>query len=248
MSTPATPSTPPPAGDDRNLVPVDATALLTFEDRVNLFWKKNHKAVYALCALVLVAIIAKWGWEKMARDKELAIEQAYAAATTPEQLKSFAAAHPGHSLAGIAQLRMADDAYKAGKAAEAVTGYETAAAALKDGPLAARAQLGRALSKVQAGKGTEGAGDLKKLADDANQSKAMRAEAAYHLVSLAVEAGNATEAQKYVELSMQLDPAGTWTQRALQRRASLPATPAPAAAAKADDAKPTLDLKLPGKK
>lgn len=242
----ATPSSLPPAGDDRNLVAVDATTALTFEDKVHLFWKKNQKAVYGLCALVLVIILAREGWKYMAEQKELKIEKAYASATTPEQLKTFAAAHAEHSLGGIAQLRMADDAYQAGKAADAVAGYEKAAAVLKTGPLAARAQLGRALAQVQAGKAADGTAGLKKMADDAGQLKAVRSEAAYHLTSLAVEAGNATEAQKYVDLLMKMDPSSTWTQRALQRRAVLPA--APAAVEVKTDAAPVLDAKLPPKK
>lgn len=257
MSMSATPSKSNPAGDDRNLVAVDATTAVTFEDKVNLFWKKNRNAVIALCVLVLLAIVGREGWNYLAAQKELEVEKAYAAATTPEQLKSFAAAHADHSLGGIAQLQMADDAYKAGKAADAVTAYDKALVALKDGPLAARAQLGRALAKISAGKAADGSGELKKLADDASQTKTVRAEAAYHLTSLAVEAGNATEAQKYVDLLMQIDPDSqrSWTQRALQRRASLPATPAPAAAAapaadakKSDAAAPAVELKVPGKK
>ncbi len=243
----ATPSTPTPAGDDRNLVAVDATTVLTFEDKVNLFWKKHRNLVFALCGLVLLGILAREGWKYMAAKKELEIEKAYAGASTPEQLKSFAAAHPDHSLGGIAQLRIADEAYKAGKAADAIPAYEKAAAALKRGPLGARAQLGVALAKVQAGKGAEGAADLKKIADDAGQVKAVRSEAAYHVTSLAVEAGNATEAQKYVDSLMQLDPSGTWTQRAVQRRATLPAAATPVDAKK-DAAAPVLDTKMPAKK
>ncbi len=247
MSMSATPSNPTPAGDDRNLVAVDATTALTFEDKVNLFWKKNRNVVFAICGLILVGILVREGWKYMAAQKELEIEKAYASATTPEQLKTFAAAHAGHSLGGIAQLRMADDAYKAGKAADAVAGYEKAIAALKTGPLASRAQLGLALAKVQSGKAADGAADLKKIADDAGQLKAVRGEAGYHVTSLAVEGGNATEAQKYVDLLMQLDPSSTWTQRALQRRATLPATPA-AVGVKTDAPAPVLDAKLPAKK
>src|SRR4051812_11804106 len=114
MTTPATPSSPKPAGDDRKLVSVDETYIApTFEDQLNLFWKKYSKAVLAVCVLTVVAILAKGGYEYMQGQKEVEIERAYAAATTPEQLKSFAAANPGHSLAGIAQLRLADDAYTA---------------------------------------------------------------------------------------------------------------------------------------
>ncbi|MSU51529.1 MAG: hypothetical protein EXS37_20975 [Opitutus sp.] len=244
----ATPSTPTPAGDDRNLVAVDPVTALTFEDHLHLFWKKNRNAVFVFCGLVIVAIAGREGWEYMAQQKELEVEKAYAAATTPEQLKSFAAAHSSHTLGGIAQMRMADDAYKAGKSADALTGYDLACTILKEGPLVARAQIGRALAKLQAGKTAEGSGDLRKLVDDANQLKAIRAEGAYHLTSLSVEAGNAADAQKYVEQLMQIDAASQWTQRAMSLRASLPTAPAPATDQKKDEASTGgVQLKIPGK-
>lgn len=247
MSTSATPSTPTPAGDDRNLVAVDPATAVTFEDKLHVFWKKNRNAVFAVCGLVILGIAGKEGWEYMGRQKQLEIEKAYATATTPEQLKAFAAANASHTLGGIAQLRIADDAYKAGKSADAVAGYDKAVSVLKDGPLAARAQLGRALANLQAGKAAEGTGELKKLVDDANQLKAIRAEGAYHLTSLAVDAGNAADAQKYVEQLMQIDAASQWTQRAMQLRASLPATPAPAAPKAAEPATGGVQVKIPGK-
>lgn len=249
MTTPATPSTKTPAGDDRNLVAVDPLTAVSFEDKFQLFWKKNQNAVYAVCGLVLLGIVGKEGWEYMARQKELEVEKAYASATTPEQLKAFAAANASHSLGGVAQLRMADDAYKAGKSAEAVAGYDAAAAALSEGPLVARAQLGRALAKIQAGKSSEGVGELKKLVDDANQLKAIRSESAYHLTSLSVDGGNAADAQKYVDQLMQIDATSQWTQRAMSLRASMPATAAPVAAPtpKKDEPSSGVQVKIPGK-
>lgn len=250
MSTSATPSSPSPAGDDRNLVPVDATTAVTFEDKAQLFWKRNRSLVLGVCVVVLLLILGKGGWDYLARQKELDVEKAYAAATTPEQLKAFGAAHADHSLGGIAQLRIADEAYEAGKSADAVAAYDKAIAALKTGPLAARAKLGRALAKASAGKAAEATTELKQIADDASQFKALRAEAAYHLTSLAVEAGNATEAQKLVDQLNQIEPMGTWAQRAIMLRSTLPATPAPAVpAAPAADAKKdeSVKVKLPGK-
>jgi hypothetical protein len=252
MSTSATPSNPTPAGDDRNLVAVDPATAATFEDKVNLFWKKNRTVVVVLCILIVLVIVGREGWNYMNRQKELEVEKAYAAATTPEQLKAFAAAHPDHALAGIAQLRMADDAYKAGKSTEAIAGYDQAISILKTGPLAARAQIGRAVAKVQANKTAEAQADLKKLADDTTQVKGLRAEATYHLASLAVDAKNATDAQKYVDQLMQLDATSPWTQRAMALRASLPATPAavaaPAAGEKKSDAGSSgVQVKIPGK-
>jgi hypothetical protein len=233
MSKSATPSTPNPAGDDRNLVAVDPTTAFTFEDKLHLFWKKNRNLVLGFCAVVLLAIVGKGVYDYLARQKELEIEKAYAAATSTEQLKAFSSAHPNHELGGIAQLRVADEAYTAGKSAEAIAGYDKALGVLKTGPLAARAKLGRALAKAQGGKAAEAATELKQIADDANQFKAIRSEAAYHLTSLAVDAGNAADAQKFVDQLNQLDPMGAWAQRATMLRATLPATPVPAAPAPA---------------
>ena len=251
MTTPATPSNPTPAGDDRNLVAADATPAVTFEDKVQLFWKRNRGAVLGLCVLVLLGLVAKEGWQYLQRKKDLDVRQAYAAATTPEQLKAFAVAHPEHPLGGIAQLRMADDAYKAGKAADAVAGYDKAIAALKEGPLVARAQIGRALAKVQSGKAAEGQAELKKIADDAGQLKAVRAEAAYHLTALAVETGDAAEAQKRVDQLTQIDIASPWTQRAMALRSTLReekgAATGPGKDAAAKDATPGVQVKIPGK-
>ncbi len=251
MSKPATPSRPTPAGDDRNLVATDAAHALTFEDKLHVFWDKNRNGIYGVCVAVVLAIVAKGAWEAMARKKEVEVGKAYAAATTTEQLKAFAAAHSDHALAGLAQLRIADEAYGAGKAADAVTGYEKALGVLKTGPLAARAKIGHALAQAQAGKAAEATKELKSLADDANQFKAVRTEATYHLTSLAVEAGNATDAQKYSDQLMQIDVSSPWTQRAMALRASLPAAPAPSAAAgeakKDETAGAGVQVKLPGK-
>ena len=247
MTTPASPASPKPAGDDRNLVAVDATyAAVTFEDKLHLFWKNNGTLVLAVCALILVGIVGKGGWDYLAAQKELGIEKDYAAATTPEQRKAFIAAHADHSLAGMAQLRLADEAYAAGKAADALSGYEQTLTIIKSGPLAARAQLGRAMAKIQAGKAAEGTADLKQLAGDANQLKGVRVEAAYQLASLAAEVGNAVDVQKYSDQLMQIDPASPWTQRSIALRASLPA-PAATTEAKKPDAASATQIKLPGK-
>jgi len=245
MTTPATPSASQSAGDDRKLVAVDASYLApSVEDKLNIFWAKNGTAVLALCGLVAVGILANGAWGYLQAQKELEVQKAYAAATTSDQLKSFAAAHADHSLAGIAQLRLADEAYTAGKSADALAGYDKVVAILKTGPLVARAQLGRALAKVQAGKGTEAITDLRQLVSAAAQPKGARAEAAYHLTSLAAEAANAADVQKYSDQLMQLDPSGPWTQRALMLRASLPAAPAPA---KADVPAGGVQITLPAK-
>ncbi len=252
MSTPATPSTPKSAGDDRNLVAVDVTTALTFEDKLQLFWDKHRTLIIVACVLIAVAIVGKGVWDRMQVAKQEEIGKRYAAATTTEQLRSFSAAHTGHTLAGVAQLRIADEAYAAGKYADAIAGYESALVVLTDGPLGARARLGRAAAKLQSGKTAEATAELKAIADDAKAPKAARGEAAYHLTGLAVEAGNATDAQKYVDQLTQLDPdpRSPWTGRAMMLRATLPATPPPAAPAteeKKSDATPSVKVEIPKK-
>lgn len=223
------PSDPKPAGDDRNLVPVDVTSIMPFEERLYLFWQKYRALVLAGCALILLVIIAKGAWEYMARQKELETQRAYAAAKTTEQLRAFSSSYSGHVLGGVAQLRIADEAYAAAKSAEAVAAYGQAISILGDGPLAGRARLGLALSKIKSGDTAGGTTELKLLANDTKLFKAIRTEAAYHLTSLAVEAGNSDEAQKLSDQLMQIDATSPWTQRGLELRSSLPVAPATSA-------------------
>jgi hypothetical protein len=222
------------ASSQSNSSPSDRTATgtpvpLTFDEKLNQFWRQNRMAVLGLCALVLLAIIGKGLWDMVQTKKEQEIESAYAAAKTPDQLRAFAAAHPTHELAGVAELRVADEAYSNQKPADAAADYDKALATLKDGPLAARAKLGRALANVQAGKSSDGESQLKQIANDTNEFKAIRAEAAYQLASLAAEAQNATDAQKYIDQLNQIDPASPWARRAMALQASLPRPAAPLA-------------------
>jgi hypothetical protein len=233
MTTPATPSAPKNAGDDRNLVKVDENYVAPgFEDRARLFWEKKRPLVLGVLVAVVVAIVAKGGWDYFAAQTELEVEQAFAAASTPEKLKAFVAAHPDHSLAGVAQLQLADQAYATGKSADAIAGYAQAIALLKAGPMASRAKLGAAMSTVQAGKTADGESALKQIVADTAQPKGARAEAAYHLASLAQTAHRDDEARRYADQVSQIDPTGQWVQRAMLLRASLPVAVPAAPAAK----------------
>jgi hypothetical protein len=223
MTTPATPSAPQPSGDDRKFVPAATSpAGLDLEDRVHLFWSQNKQTVLIVIAAVFLGIIAKGGWEYYTNQKELGVQQEFAAANTPEKLKAFAAAHAGHALAGVAQLQLADQAYAAGKSAEAAAAYTQALTRLPAGPLASRAKLGSAMSSLQAGKTAEGETALKQIVADAAQPKGTRAEAAYHLASLAQSQGHNDDARKLCDQVSQIDPSGSWMQRAMMLRATLP--------------------------
>lgn len=246
MSNPSTPSTPPASGDDRNLVQAQPV-VPGFEERLQAFWSKNSKTILVVCTIVLLAIIGRGAVELLASRKERSIASAYAAATTNDQLKGFIAGHSGHALAGIAHLRLADEAYTAGRFIEARGDYEKAAAVLKTGPFAGRVRLGVALSKFNAGDTTGAETDLRALADDVTQLKSVRGEAAYHLASLAATAGRTEEATRLTEQVMTIDPTGMWSQRAMMLRATQPVASAPAAApetpASSGDATPAIQFK-----
>ena len=220
-----------------------------FAERLQLFWAKNSSAVLTGCTLVLLGILAKGGWEIYVDHREASIGKEYAVAATTEQVKQFISRHDGHLLAGVAYLRLADEDYAAGKYADAAANYDKAQAPLGTLPLVARAKLGSAMSQLLAGKATEGEAALKKIVDDATMFKAVRAEAAYHLVSQAVGSGKAAEVNVLVEKLLQIDGTGMWAQRAMMLRAQMPAaaeaapaTPAPAKAAG------EVKVSAPGKK
>jgi hypothetical protein len=243
MSTPkSSPATS--SGDDRNLVTVDENYLApSFEDRLRIFWEKNSRAVLAACALVLVVILAKGGYEVYTARQEKAIADAYAAAITDEQLASFVADHSGHVLGGLAQLRLADTAYVAGKYTEARAAYEKASGILKSNTFGERARVGAAISAVLAGSATEGEAALKQLSADITLTKLVRAEATYHLASLAAAAGNTTEAIRLVEQVSVIDPEGPWVDRASMLRATLPkSAPVPTAAPSSSEAVPSVSF------
>jgi hypothetical protein len=200
------------------------------------FWEKYREIIVAACIIVLVGIIGWNGWNYFSEQKEAGIERDYAEATTPDKLRAFVDAHPSHGLAGVAELRVADAAYQAGQTADAVTAYDRAASLLKTGILAARAQLGEAIAKIQGGQAAEGVAALHQLADDPKQFANIRAEAYYQLASLAAEAGRASEVQQISTQMMQVEPSSPWTQRAFGLQAKVPVTagaPATAAAAQA---------------
>jgi predicted negative regulator of RcsB-dependent stress response len=230
MTSSASSSASTPAGDDRKHVRVDENYVApSFEDRLRIFWEKNTKLITGILVVILVAIAGKGAWEYLQNQKQRDIEQAYGAATTPAQIKAFAEANPDHQLAGVAHLRMADEAYVANSFADALKSYEQAASILKSGPLASRARLGAAMSKLQS---TGADNDLKTFAADAKETKAFRAEAYYHLASEAASKKNAADLKAYSDQLMQLDPASPWTQRILALRSTLPEAaadvPAPA--------------------
>lgn len=232
MPTPVNPSNPKPSVGDAKVAagspaPIDPS----LDERLHGFWRKNGQAILWFCALVLLGYVGKAGWEYLAGQREAGVQQEFASATTPDKLKAFAAAHPGHKLTGVAELQLADAAYAEGRSADAIAAYERASAALKTGLLAARAQLGLAMAKIQGGQAADGEASLRRLSEDLHQYQAVRTEATYQLASLAASAGRADEVKRLSLQLMQIDPSSPWTQRAFILQSSLPAAASAAPAA-----------------
>src|SRR5688572_20537316 len=143
------PKSPSPAN------PENAPLAPSFEDQLREFWIKYSKPILVLVVLLLLAVLAKGGYEYWKQEQEKGIASDYNRATTNDQLRAFANENPDHQLGGAASLRLADDAYSNGKYSDAVTLYDKAAAVLKDGPLGGRAHLGAALCRILAGQNAE---------------------------------------------------------------------------------------------
>ncbi len=254
---PALPNKPKAAGDDRNLVTVDENYLAPgLEDQLRLFWEKNSRLVIAAVAAVVLVLLVNEGRKYLAAQHDEEVAAAYGTATTPAALTNFLAAHPDEPQAGLAQLRLADDAYNAGNYAAAHTAYEQAVVRLAaqpvGAPFAARARLGSAVASLLAGQTAEAADALKKIAADASLPRAVRAEAAYDLAVQAADAGRTDEVTILTRQIMTMDPNpnGPWVERlrSLQSRPAASAAPvvsAPAATPPKTDAAPTLVFPVP---
>ena len=197
-----------------------------FEERLREIWEKkeNRNAVFIGCILVALVIVGWYGWKALAAERENQIRAAYSAAVTTPRLRAFALEHQGHPLAGVAYLKLADDAYTAGDYAAAIGDYEKAVVALPGAPFVARAVLGKAMCQIRSGKTTDGVAGLQQLAEDPSKLKAVRCEAAYHLAALAFDGGNFGDVTRFTDLVMQIDAAGIWSQRAMQLRSKVPET------------------------
>jgi hypothetical protein len=195
---------------------------VSFEDRLRVAWERNGNMVYIVLCFVAAAVLGKGAMDYFSAQKELAVQQAYAACTAPDMLRAFADSHRGHPLAGVAELRVADMAYESGRFAEASTGYGQAIPDLSPGPLLSRAKLGLAVSEAQSGRASDAEAALRQLLGDEGQPKPVRCEAAYQLAVLEVSQGRPGEVQSLMEKLMQIDPSSPFAERIVSLRPQAP--------------------------
>lgn len=197
-----------------------------FDEKLRLLWARNRKIITTICVIMLLAIVGKGAMEIIQEQREKAVMADYAKATSDAQLKTFAAAHDTHLLGGVAYLRLADEAFTAGKYADAISLYGKAVPALKTSILSHRAVMGGAVAKVLSGDRAGGEAAFKAIVSDLSQPVSTRAEATYQLAVMASTAGDDTALQGYVTQLSTLSPQSIWAQRAamLRAEAGLPAT------------------------
>jgi predicted negative regulator of RcsB-dependent stress response len=202
-----------------------------FEVTVQIFWEKNRGFILGMCAVALLTIVLREGWQYYSTQHEAGVQEEFARiADQPGKLAAFADANSGHALAGVALLRLADDKYAAGDLTGAAAAYTKAIGALKNEALLGRAKLGAAMCQINGNDKAAGEAALRTLSADATLLKGVRAEATYHVASLAAAAGKSDEVKKLVEQISRIDPTSSWSQRATLLLANLPAGNAPAAA------------------
>jgi len=217
MSKPVTPAHPKTGSGE-------SSAEVDFEQQLQLFWKNNRGIVLGFVGLVFLIILGRFGWDAHLTGQEADVQQAFAMAETDAQLRAFVADHPGHVLSGVAQLRLADEAYAAGNFNDAAVAYAAVSSTPLEAPLSDRARLGKAMADIGAGRADAGASALEGLANDTGVLEAIRAESLYQLLSLAHSQGRTQDVASYSSRLLQLAPLSAWTQRALSLQAAMPAT------------------------
>lgn len=203
-------------GDDRNLVEIDeAFKEAEFEDKLWLFWNRNKSYIITAILAAFFATIAVQGVHVYRKNRLLAVQEEFAAATTGEQKIAFATTHPGNPLAAIALLSAADEQYTAQSFDRAASLYADAAiAAAKTPELKARATLGQGIALARGGNVSQAMDVLQALAGDTSAADAFRAQAAYHFATLALENGQTDRARSSLQSILALRYAGPWREQA----------------------------------
>lgn len=223
MSEKTMSTSPAAKGDDRNLVPVAPGTAASFEDRAYLFWKKYRNVVLGVALGILAAVLAFQVVRLLQARKEAEIGAAFAAATTAEAKRAFARAHPGHPLAGVALLAVADDSYAQARFGEAASEYAAALEMLEEPLLRGRARVGRGMALLASDQTGQGEEVLLALANDTKALMAFRTQAYYELAAHYAGRGDHAKARETIDRLKALDPEGYWANVASALRSRIDA-------------------------
>ncbi len=201
--------------DERNLIDLENSASLSFEDRVNIYWKENQSFLFGCVFILLLIIVGYQSMRIVKEQKEVALQDEYSEADADGALAEFAQTHSEKVLGGFAALKIADEAYADENYEEAAQFYDIAVSVLEEPILAGRARIGQAFAIYYSGNVEEGLARLNAVASDNNLAEAIRAEAAYHLAVEAHTAGHIDEFSSYAEQINNSNFAGQWQQRLL---------------------------------
>ena len=199
--------------DERNLIDLEDSAELSFEDRVSIYWMENKAFISGCITVLLLVVVAFQGMRILKERSEAALQAEYAAADTNETLEDFAKANSNKEIGGFAALSTADAAYTEEDFSKALEFYNLAAEALDEPTLAGRAQLGQAFALYQSGSEEEGLAKLNAITANSSLAEAARAEAAYHLAIEADAEGRTAEFESFAAQINDSALAGQWQQR-----------------------------------
>ena len=171
------------------------------DEKLRTAWERYGRLIYALIAIVALAIIAK--------ERQLSCCMEQEGTCSKKGLCGCDDARRLPAVCGGAQgapwrrrsssFKFADESYLDWKFAEAVSGYTKAVADLPAGPFQDRAKLGLAMSQVRDGKSADGEAALRLILNDESQLKTIRCEAGYDLADIAASTGRLDEVQKLAE-------------------------------------------------
>ena len=199
--------------DERNLVDLEDSESLSFEDRVNIYWNEN-KGFLTICILVLALLIVGYqGMRILKGQTEAKLRAEYAESDVNDTLAEFARTHSDKALGGFAALKTADEAYTDEDFETALEFYGFAVSTLEEPILAGRARIGQAFALYYSGKVEEGLAQLNAITTDNTIAEAIRTEAAYHLAIEAHTAGREEEFSSYAAQVNDSKFAIQWQQR-----------------------------------
>lgn len=199
--------------DERNLIDLEDSEEISFEDRAQMYWMENKGFIAGCITVLVLAIIAFNGMRIYKQKAEEKIQAQYAEAQANDSLAEFAQDYSNKDLGGLAALTVADEAYAEGEFEKALEYYSIAAGALTDTILGGRSQIGQAFANFYAGNDSAALEQLAGIAADTSLPEAARTEAAYHLAVEANVAGDEALYERYVAQIEASEIATQWQQR-----------------------------------